>query len=673
MNDYKKKRPTNEPLPRKAISRQVEIILLTVIALAFVTLALSSSVQKSPTVDEPLHLFAGYSYLKWGDYWVNPEHPPLAKLLAALPLMAMDIKAPHTRDMSDHRMPQSDTGDPPAVTAAQSMLFVQNDADILFFYAKLPMIALAGLLGCFIYLWSKQLFGSEAAIVSTLFFALDPNILAHSPVVHTDLSFAAFFMIGSYYYWRNLNHVSWHNLLFTVICFGLAAITKHSFPAILLTWIALGMYWVLLAKPKQLAGAGTSKLLNQCTPIGIVVVTLLTASITAYLFIWAAYGFRFHAIPRAGQLLQVEQLLSDSSFLHTWIRIIIDYRIFPEAWVSGQLFALKRLSRASFLLGEISEQGFWSYFAVVFAVKTPLPTLVLSIGSIWRSIVDRQNDFPRVFLLIPVLVYFTAAILSGLNIGMRHILPIYPFLFILIGGTVAELWEKGKRVARGGAVVLLAYYLYSSFSTFPHYFAFFNELVGGPTNGHKVLLDSNLDWGQDLPGLKQWMDRNGVKNIHLLYFGKADPQYYGINAFYLPGSWVVRDFANTDVPEYLAISANFLYGDKVFLSPWQRGLLKSFQLTEPVANIGYSILVYKLAPNDPKTYHNMGLVLASRGHLERAAELFGEALKIHPGFAIAHENLARILTSLGKHIEANTHHEEALRIIQSSPQRRNRP
>jgi hypothetical protein len=360
--------------------------------------------------------------------------------------------------------------------------------------------------------------------------------------------------------------------------------------------------------------------------------------------------------------------MPDSSSLQGWVRFIVEYQLFPEAWISGQLFALKRLSRASFLLGEISDQGFWWYFPVVFAVKTPLPTLVISLASIGRSLVDRGNYLPRVFLLVPVVLYFFLAVWSGLNIGMRHILPVYPFLFILIGGIVAELWKQERWFTRGGVIFFGAYYLYSSFTIFPHYFAFFNELVGGPKNGHSVLLDSNLDWGQDLRGLKQWMDHNGVKKTHLLYFGKADPKYYGIDAFYLPGSWVIRDSANDQVPGYLAISANFLYGTKLFLTPRQLGLLKSFQLGEPVANIGYSILVYKLHPNDPKIYHSMGLVLASRGHLERAAELFREALRLQPDFAMAHENLARILISQDKRTEAIYHHEEALRIMRAGPQ-----
>src|SRR5262247_785912 len=183
-----------------SLSWVTEVSILAVSASLFILLVITSTLQKSPTVDEPLHLFAGYSYLKWGDYWVNPEHPPMAKMLAALPLLAFEIKDPRPLNTPDDKLPQSITGDPPAVRVAQGMLFVQNDADTLFFWAKLPMIAVAVLLGCFVYVWSNALFGAQAAIAAAFFYALDPNILAHSAVFNTDLPFTAWFFLGSYFF-----------------------------------------------------------------------------------------------------------------------------------------------------------------------------------------------------------------------------------------------------------------------------------------------------------------------------------------------------------------------------------------------------------------------------------------------------------------------------------------
>jgi len=603
---------------------------LCVFVFLFGILTITSFLQKSPTVDEPLHLFAGYSYLKWGDFWVNPEHPPLAKILAALPLLAFDIKDPRPSSADGSLSPESDPGDPPAVNVAQKMLFVQNDADTLFFYAKLPMIALAVLMEIFVYLWSKKLFGPEAAIASTFLYALDPNILAHSPMVQTDLPFTTFFFIGTYFFWQGLSHLTWKNLLLTALLFGLAAVTKHSFPVIFLIWGMLGVFSIFFSGPQRCHIGAARSISSRWGKSAILAGTLLCTLMIGYLFIWAAYGFRFHPIPGVARPLPMGQVMPENPLLQAWVPVINEHHLFPEAWTYGQLFVLKNLSRVTYFFGGISEQGFWLYFPVAFAIKTPLPTLLLLFGAMGISLFRRRDYLPRFFLLIPVVLYFSLAVWSRLNIGLRHILPIYPFLFVFIGGTAAELWREEKWLKKGLLILLAVYYLFSSFSLYPHYLAFFNELTGGPKNGHKVLLDSNLDWGQDLKGLRRWMERNGVKKIYFLYFGKADPRYYGIDAFYLPGSWVVHDSPNNILPGYLAVSATHLYGADLYLTEQEKEILKSFELGEPVADIGYSILIYKVSAVNPQIYHNMGFTLARRGQLDSAIELFREALRLQP-------------------------------------------
>src|SRR5262249_4468416 len=152
--------------------------------------------------------------------------------------------------------------------------------------------------------------------------------------------------------------------------------------------------------------------------------------------------------------------------------------------------------------------GFWLYFPVAFLVKTPIPTLILLIATFALWIFRRRKRLNETFLLVPVVVYFCLAVWAGINIGLRHLLPIYPFIFVLLGSTVAELWNRKNRLARSGLLLLSAWYLWSAISIYPNYLAYFNEFAGGPDNGHKILLDSNLDWGQDLKGLKRWMDQN---------------------------------------------------------------------------------------------------------------------------------------------------------------------
>ncbi len=565
-------------------------MILGCFALAFSLIGILSFAQKSPTVDEPIHLFAGYSYLKRGDFRANPEHPPFVKLWAALPLLAFDIKDPIPTSPHWDMILESERPLPTRDLAAQ-MLFVDNDDETLFFVAKLQMIALGILLGIFVYLWSKELFGVVAGIAALFLFALDPNILAHSQIVHTDLAFTAFFFIGTYYFWRALSHLTWPNLLLACVFSALAAITKYSYPVILLAWAVLALLKMISSEPLRCSIGMPGSILSRWKKAVILTGIGVSAAMMAYLFIWAVYGFRFDAIPGGSAHLHLDWVMpGEDSPLRPLVAFVIDHRLFPEAWIYGQLYTFKYLQRISFLFGQASDDGFWSYFPVAFAVKTPLPTLMVLIVALNMLIRGRFSRMRELFLFVPVVIYFFLAIWSRANIGLRYILPIYPFLFVLAGGAVAELWRHAR--LRKGVAFLAVWSLWTCLSIYPDYLAFFNGLVGGPDNGYKVLLDSNLDWGQDLKGLKRWMDANGIKKIWLAYFGGAHPEYYGIDSATVEGSWIEYDPpATRSIPtsRYMALSAHLLYG----LSK-ENSLIWLFRTRKPVAIIGHAIFVFNM-------------------------------------------------------------------------------
>lgn len=567
------------------------IIVIGFFALIFSSITISSSLQKSPTYDEPFHLFAGYSYLRWGDFRTYPEHPPLAKLLAALPLLAMNIKDPRPLSPYWDLIPENhDSG----WLVAHQFIFLENDAETLFFYAKFPMIAIGILLGVFIYLWTKELSGFSAALSALFFYGLDPNVLAHSPLTHTDIPFTAFFFIGTYFFWHALGRLSWSNLFLASFFFGLSAITKYSFFAIIPVWGAFGLLKIFSSEPLQCTISIFRKIPDRWRKMTLLVGLLLSVGLTAYFLIWASYAFRFKATAGDGPLLNFSVFQAQVGFLQTWASLAIQLQLFPEAWVYGLLYVLQFLKRPAYLLGEVSDSGFWLYFPVAFAAKTPLPTLLLLFGALGFLFFRWKERQAELFLLIPVIFYFALAVLSGLNIGLRHLLPVYPFLFVLIGGAAAKLWSGGA-VKRWGLILLILWQLWSSLSVYPHYLAYFNELVGGPKNGYKILTDSSLDWGQDLKGLKRWMDENGVRTIQLGYFGTADPKYYGINAVYLPGSILFSSQPvgkSEEVPEYLAVSATYIYG--VHSGKPLKEFYKPLRFRKPIATIGHSIFIYRL-------------------------------------------------------------------------------
>lgn len=669
---------TAERLPASAGWRRAEAVTLLLFALIFGGFSIASFQQKSPTVDEPVHLLSGYAALKWGDFRVNPEHPPLAKMLAAIPLLFLDIKDPRRSAPEWDLIPERGPTELRTVSVAARMLFVDNDAEALFFYAKLMMIGMAALLGLFVYKWSKDLFGLGAAMASLFIYAFDPNVLAHSRLIHTDLPFTAVFFIGTYYFWRAITCLRLADLLLSWFFFGLAAITKFAYPAMFLVWGALGLARICSIAPLEVR-MGTPKRIDGRWPkTRYILLVFAGALAAAYVFIWAAYEFRFDAIPGGNMRLAIEQELSQLSYGDAVFSYLLQHRLFPEAWLYGQIYVLNRLSRTSYLLGQISTGGSWLYFPIAFAVKTPVPTLLLILGAAALCCYNHRRRANSSFFLIAPAVYFLLAMASGINIGLRHILPVYPFLFVVCGKGAQALWRSERFAPRAALFALLSWLCLSSVTTFPHYLAFFNELAGGPKNGHKILLESNLDWGQDLKGLKRWMDGRGVKQIQFLYFGIHDaraPKYYGIEAVYLPGSWVADADISTQPesprPALLAISANHL--SQYLLPRGERTVVQSLQRVEPIASIGYSIVVYdvnaameqfrgliRARPDAAENYYFLANLLWHQGMASEAVENYRDALRLNPRYAEAHHKLGLVLATAGEPGEAMTHFQRAL-------------
>ena len=661
--------PDARELRKQTAQTQIwPFVALFVFVIIFSVIAISSFREQSPTMDEPVHLLGGYSYLKWGDFRVNPEHPPLSKIWAALPLLWLEIKDPRTNDPDwDMIVINEHAAHTPAV--ANQMFFVRNDAATLLGWAKLQMVLLGLVLALFVFRWSKELFGFKAAVIASFLYCFDPNVIAHSTVIHSDVPFAAFFFLSTYFFWRALKRFTWPQAILACLCVGMAAITKHSFVAIFPVWLMLGLVDIFRQKFASSVVAGADSVVR--AKLSVLVGFLVFAIMAAYLSVWAAYGFRFHAVPIAGHPLAINQVQSShGAIVETAKSIILKNRLLPEAWVAGYLYNLRVWDRAAYLWGQVSENGFWSYFPIAFAVKTPVPTLLILMAAVGMWILRRRRMTDDYALIVPVLVYFCLAVFSRFNIGVRHLLPIYPFLFVLLGGVVGQLDHDGSRLKRIGLTIVALWYLGSSLSIYPHYLAYFNELAGGPANGHRFLLDSNLDWGQDLKGLKKWMDSNKVEKIQLIYFGVADSMYYGIDDFYSARN--IQQISSptiqaVELPEYMAVSATFLYGGPLFLPKELIEVLKPYRLQPPVASIGHSILVFKPNLADSQVYNDAGVMLAKKEALNAAANLFRQSLRINPANERAHFNLAKTLVSLRSLDEADRHYQEALRINPDFP------
>jgi len=574
-----------QPYWRRRVGTAVIVVALLFF---FSFISLTATLQKSLTFDEPLHIYAGYSYLQWRDFRVNPEHPPLAKVLAALPLLALKVDAAGiTRAERDFVQQRKDYG----WILAGRFFMSHDNAEGLFFYGKLVMIGLAAMLGVFVFLWARALFGLTAGIAALAIYCFDPNVLAHSSIVHTDMPFALCFFAGTYFFWRTINRFTWINLLCTSLFFALSSITKFSFIVILPVWAVLGIIRVFSSEPQQSQITSSEVVDRASSKLLLLAIVLATAVTMAYVGVWTAYGFRFDAVGQQTEQMLVGRLLSEENWLSSLVVLNSNYFVLPEAWVFGLLDTFKDLDRSSYLFGEIYNDGSWLYFPTAFTVKTPLPTLLLIAAGMGLWLFRRHAHKGEIFLLLPVFIFFSVAVWSRLNIGVRHILPIYPFLFVWLGGTLKAIWVRENHAARFSILFIGIWLLVSCLKTYPDYLAFFNELAGGPENGRRILVDSNLDWGQDLKGLKLWMDSHKLKKIEFAYFGTVDPSYYGIDAVPAPGSITAfwrGDKDNLPTASYIAISATYLEG----LYLVDRDTYAIFRGKTPIASIGHSILVF---------------------------------------------------------------------------------
>jgi hypothetical protein len=307
--------------------------------------------------------------------------------------------------------------------------------------------------------------------------------------------------------------------------------------------------------------------------------------------LWAGYGFEFGSLYRLNGVKKNETSKAVATTEHFYEKMPLPM---PSYFRTMQMQGfVSRLGHPAFLAGQHSTQGWWYYYFFAFLIKTPVPTLLLLIIAVvmLKKYSFRPIGKDEFFLIIPPAVVFIAgSFFTHTNVGLRHVLPVYPFIFVFIG-KVVNLKTMKPRITKAALVLLCLWYVFSSLSIYPHYLAYFNEFVGGPNNGYKYLVDSNLDWGQDLPGLQEYIVKNKINKISLHYFGTADPKYYGFgDAIPVPYGFISGRI-NKSTAGVIAISATALQGVFDSYSHRYDWLKNNYK---PITKIGYSIFVYNI-------------------------------------------------------------------------------
>lgn len=516
-----------------------------VLCSAFLVMALTSTLDKCATYDEIAHLTSGYSYWVFNDYRLTPEAGNLGQRWFALPLLAGNYRFP-SRDQA--AWSHSD-----AWSLGRQFFYEQgNDLEAMLFKGR-TMTALMGVALCLlVYHLSRELFGKTGAILALTVCVFNPTMLANGRLMTLDLPAALFFLLFVWRLWILLRRVTPATITWS--CLSAAGLVLTKMSGLLAVPMAMALVIVRLCSRRALIlsiGRHDVQFVRRPTQAATFAALGAAHVLACAVLIWAVNGFQFHAMnerrTQSDRMHKTWEELTDNSTMRGRIlNFARDRRLLPEAYLHGFAFTQKYSNaRSAFLNGKYSLHGWRSYFVYGFLYKTPLGLLALlglalaGIMTAWRHnrggaySALRSALYNTAPLLTLFVVYWAVAVSSRLNIGHRHILPTYPPLFILVGGAAAWLSRKGvaSLMARMAVLIALLAAILESLSIRPDYLAYFNQIAGGPRNGYRKLIDSNLDWGQDLPGLKRWIDRNGNgKRVYLSYFGTGDPGYYGISA-----------------------------------------------------------------------------------------------------------------------------------------------
>ncbi len=592
-----------------------------VMLVAFAVVSGTAISGKCAGYDEPLHAVAADVIQRYGDYRLNPEDPPLWQRFAALSLPRNALRY--------------DFGDPEwgRIFREQAYRFswgvgalyrtAGNDADAVIMRLRLTLLLLGAALGAVIGLWAWKLSGGVGAVAATAVFVLDPNVLAHSAIVGNDVAITLVTVSLAYAAWLAGVRLTWGRALAVVGLAAAAPLTKFSGPVLFIVLAILLTVRVAAAGAWECFGRA---LVRRRAKAVVALGLFAGACVVAYAALWAVYSFRFAPAPD-GSTWDFEPIVRENAVnqiaathpgrgvtaeeFAAWrpgpiersILSLNERRLLPQTALYGLLFTYRGSHlRASYLCGRLSDIGFTWYFPLAFVFKMPLATqlaLGLTVGLLatlawryWRA-GSAIDWWTAACLTIPTAVMGSVVLQARLNIGIRHLFPVYIFIYVWIGSAAGYAWRQLGRGARWIILGLAAALAIETASAYPDFIPFFNAACGGARGGLNLLGDSNLDWGQNLPLLARWQRAHPNRNLYLCYFGAANPSYYGIQYKLLPA----MDPTVTTLPKepgVIAISATYLQG--LYLKPPEQRLYAPLRNQSPLEVLGGSIYLFEYDP-----------------------------------------------------------------------------
>jgi len=628
------------------------------IILFMAIVSLLNAWNDSAIFDETAHIGASYSYVTQHEMRLNPEHPPLLKDLAGLSIRFFVHPNFSVADQAfwDGTLPGK--WDEGQWAAGRYLLYsAGNDADKILFFARLPIVLLSLLFGWLIFFWVRRLSGTLAGLFALILYAFDPNILGHNHFVTTDLGIAAFFTFAFYFYLKFVKDPNWKNVFLAGVFLGLLQLTKFSFIVGLPILALATLIYPLTKRPRD--GGLESLVKYRAKKLGEYILKGFSLLAISLFVVWALYFLNTFRMSRETVARSIDfnfPASSSQSIKEAYARKIflqLNRNVITRPLVlygEGIGYVFRRVSggNGAYFMGQVSSSGFRTYFPTVFALKEPIVSLflmflaiILTLGRGGKFLARKfsgdgplaektyLSDFIRhnivsLSLFSFIVLYAYISITSNLNIGFRHLFPILPAVYILVAKVIFDFIKRLHHIARLIWYVILAalalFLIAGTLAAYPSYMSYFNQLAGGPKNGFHYATDSNADWGQDLKRLKIWVNdynncasnvetcskcclRNNrplfpeaftvgpIKKINVNYFGGADTHYYFGD---LATDW--WDSKRPIEPGWYALSTNFLMGSIYDTARPDETSYRWVKDLKPVAQVGTSIFVYYVTP-----------------------------------------------------------------------------
>ena len=612
--------PVQQHVQRPAALRRCAVVsLLALHAL----LAGWIAAQNSRGIDELAHLTAGISYWHYGTFVMYRVNPPLVKLIAAAPVVLDEPETEWTAQTNALGRPVFASADRFAARNRERLVFYITSAR----WACIPLSLLGGWV-CF--RWAREMYGERAAFLALVLWCFCPNILAWTSCVTMDLGAASLGVLAAYAFWRWLKEPGPPRAVIAGVAFGVAQLTKFTWIVLFALWPVIWLLWECSSRHPERTGtrAGRARELAVILLLGLNVLNL------GYLFDGSFQplgDYTFVTRTLAGADSPLERGSGGNRFAGTWIGAIPVP--LPGDYVSGidrQKFDFEQ-RMWSYLRGEWRHGGWWYYYLYAAAIKVPLGVWMLAalalaatLSTFWMPRHQRLFDSDEATsvgywagwrneatLLMPAFAVFgLVSSQTGFSHHFRYVVPCLPFAFIWIS-KLARSFELHHWRVTLAAGIALAWAVASSLIVYPHSLSYFNELAGGPAGGHEHLLDSNIDWGQDLRRLARWRDRHPeARPLYLTVRGAVTDAGLAIQGYPVPPTGPTQELRRYNAAElrYLGPHPGWHVLSVERLHRRDGGydyFLKNFK---PVMMVGYSIHIYHLTIDDAnRVRRQMGL------------------------------------------------------------------